>query len=186
MRLFGRFGKRRKPISSLFPLLFSICAAFLTFPIEIPKKLLYDKENHVNQPGFSSKKLGRRCPGAGIREAADMDRNACMQAGIRYDEGLARFMGNAALYQTFLKKFPADPGFSALGDALRAGDAEAAFQAAHSLKGVSGNLSLNDLYENTIPLVEALRGRADLAKARALYPAVEEAYRRASAFIASL
>jgi len=108
-----------------------------------------------------------------------MDREACIRAGIDYDEGVARFVGRADMYEKFLAQFPEDPGFSALDEAMGSGDVSAAFQAAHSLKGVSGNLSVNNLYHSLIPFVNALRGAGDLPLAKTLYPPVEEAYRTA-------
>lgn len=114
-----------------------------------------------------------------------MNQETCEKAGIAYADGVARFVGHAELYEKYLKTFPQDPNYAAMEEALRCGDGEAAFHAAHTLKGVSGNLSLNDLYLTLLPLVEALRGQADLPKAISLLPPVQEAYRRASACISS-
>lgn len=38
-----------------------------------------------------------------------MDQEACKNHGIEYEDGLARFVGNVALYEKFLKQFPDDP-----------------------------------------------------------------------------
>jgi len=81
-------------------------------------------------------------------------------AGIEYQEGVGRFVGQAKLYETFLNKFLQDPNYEELKKALQARDCEAAFQASHTLKGVSGNLSLNSLFHAIIPLVDSLRGEA--------------------------
>jgi hypothetical protein len=104
-----------------------------------------------------------------------MDKRLLAGAGIDYGEGAARFGGAAALYEKYLLKFPNDPTFPALKDAMEKGDAQAAFDKAHALKGLTGNLSLNALYGSTKPLVEALRG-GDMELARRLYPEVEKEY----------
>lgn len=44
-------------------------------------------------------------------------------------------------------------------EAISKGDAEQAFQAANALKGITGNLSLNQLYNHIIPLVDSLKKR---------------------------
>lgn len=74
-----------------------------------------------------------------------MNRDDCIRCGIDYDEGVARFVGRSDLYEEFLKKFLTDPTFPALEAAMQAKDLPAAFTAAHTLKGVTGNLSLNVL-----------------------------------------
>ena len=50
-----------------------------------------------------------------------------------------------------------DKGFGELESALRAGDQDAAFAAAHSLKGVLGNLALEPMYRPVVELSELLR-----------------------------
>lgn len=104
-----------------------------------------------------------------------MDMYRLSMAGISAGEGLARFSGNAALYEKYLKRFPGDESFAAMCAAIDAGDAGAAFDAAHTLKGITGNLSMTRLYGDLGPLVEALR-RGDLAGADALLKPVTEDY----------
>ena len=114
-----------------------------------------------------------------------MDRETCKNAGIDYEEGVSRFVGNADIYEKFLRDFVNDPTFSALESALSARDIKAAFQAAHTLKGVTGNLSLTDLYSDLVKLTDALRGEGDLSLADSLYPAVRSDYERAISFISA-
>jgi len=68
---------------------------------------------------------------------------------------------------------------------MRAGDVSAAFQASHTLKGLTGNLSLNDLYQKLVVFTNALRGEGNMPLAQSLYPAVRADYDRALAFISS-
>ena len=51
----------------------------------------------------------------------------------------------------------ADANFGKLREAMAAGDAKAAFEAAHALKGAIGNLSLTPLYNPISELTERLR-----------------------------
>ena len=96
-------------------------------------------------------------------------------AGIDVEEALGRFMGNEALLLKFLLRFPGDDTFSRLRQAMEARDTTRAFEAAHTLKGVVGNLSMKELHGRLVPLVVALRaGDADAAAEN--WPALEAAY----------
>ena len=78
--------------------------------------------------------------------------------GSNYDSVLSRF-GNEALVKRFALKFLKDPSYADLKEALEARDAERAFRAAHTLKGVCLNLGFDRLYETSAALTEDLRGR---------------------------
>ena len=71
-----------------------------------------------------------------------MTREYLMSLGIDYDDAMNRFMGNSELFENFLKSFKDDTSYAQLVKALEAKDVDAAFNAAHSLKGLSGNLSM--------------------------------------------
>lgn len=86
-----------------------------------------------------------------------MKRYQLSKAGVSATEGIARFNGDKELYEETLKKFPNDDNYSKMCDAIEADDVTAAFRAAHSLKGVAGNLSMNRLFEDIVPMVEILR-----------------------------
>lgn len=86
-----------------------------------------------------------------------MKRYQLSKAGVSATEGIERFNGDKQLYEETLLKFPADKSFSMLCEALDNKDVKAAFCAAHSLKGVAGNLSMNRLFEDIYPMVEILR-----------------------------
>lgn len=97
-----------------------------------------------------------------------MDEQRLLEAGINYEAGLKRFSGKRELYGRFLSKFPRDENYRDMTEALEAGDWNRAFFHAHTLKGVSGNLSMDQLYTHLVPLVEALRNnRTEEAKALA-------------------
>ncbi len=91
-----------------------------------------------------------------------MDKTILLFAGINYQSGIARFSGQEQLYEKYLKKFITDREFAGLCTAMEAKDYEAAFNSAHTLKGMIGNLSIDGLSEILAPLVEMLRGKSDL------------------------
>lgn len=91
--------------------------------------------------------------------------------------GTVSRLGGAAAATRFLRLFPVDGSFSALTAALAWGDAEAAFRAAHTLKGVAANLGLERLRALASDMTECLRA-GDSAGAQALLPSAEAAYRQ--------
>ena len=76
--------------------------------------------------------------------------------GGNYNDALQRLM-NDALIHRFLMKFPADKSFEQLKTALDNQDVEAAFSAAHTLKGVALNLAFDRLAKASVVLTDALR-----------------------------
>ena len=73
-------------------------------------------------------------------EQAKMDRLAAADA-------LERFMGSEALLTRFLGRFLEDGNMDALRAAVAAGEWDKALTASHTLKGMSGNLSMTVLYD---------------------------------------
>ena len=101
-------------------------------------------------------------------------RAALEAAGIDVASALERMMGSEALLERLLGKFPEDKNLPVLREALESGDPDRAAAAAHTLKGVCGNLSMTELYGLFTRQVDALR-RGDLAAARALMADIEPA-----------
>ena len=99
-------------------------------------------------------------------------------AGIDVGQALERMMGSEALLERLLGKFPADQNFQKLCRALDCGDSEGAVSAAHTLKGICGNLSMTALFELFTKQVEALR-RGDLTEAGRLMEEIRPAYEEA-------
>ena len=77
--------------------------------------------------------------------------------GCDIDEGLERLGGDEEFYETLLSGFVQENSMGMLTEAMEAGDYRRAFEAAHGLKGDTGNLSLTPLYEAVCSLVEGLR-----------------------------
>lgn len=63
-----------------------------------------------------------------------------------------------SLVERFVVKFLGDNSFSSLCEAMEAGKTEDAFRAAHTLKGISANLGLEQLRSSASQLTELLRG----------------------------
>ena len=82
--------------------------------------------------------------------------------GANTEEGLARCLNNEAFYLRMVNLALADKNFDGLKQAMDAGDARAAFEAAHALKGSIGNLALTPLYTPLSELTEKLRGQSAL------------------------
>ncbi len=83
-----------------------------------------------------------------------------VESGADVETTLKRFMGNEAIYQKFLGKFPNDPNYANLGKNLEEGAYKEAYECAHALKGVVGNLGLMPIFERVSVLVEELRNKA--------------------------
>lgn len=95
--------------------------------------------------------------------------------GVDRETAVNRFGGRADLYDKFLYKFLEDPTFGELRAAVAAGDAKQGFLAAHTLKGVAGNLSMDTLFRMLHDVVEDLRA-GSCAVAAEQMPALEAHY----------
>ena len=87
-----------------------------------------------------------------------------------------------ALVEKFAIKFLSDSSFQDLEDGLKEKDAEKAFRAAHTLKGICLNLGFDAFYEVSAALTEKLRGR-ELTGYEADFAAVKECYEKTVAAI---
>ncbi len=77
--------------------------------------------------------------------------------GANAAEGLSRCMNNEKLYFRLIEMSLNQPYVANLGEALASKDYSKAFEAAHGLKGVMGNLSLTPVYGPVSELTELLR-----------------------------
>ena len=93
---------------------------------------------------------------------------------IDYADAKERFGGNEALFRKLAGKYAEDPHYKNLVQALACDNAQTAYQEAHALKGVAGNLSFSALYEAAAKASDALR-EGDAQTARALLPELREA-----------
>jgi chemotaxis protein histidine kinase CheA len=100
-----------------------------------------------------------------------------VEAGIDVDGAMERFMNNDNMFKKFQLKFPNDPNMETLREGLKEKDCDKAFRAAHTLKGVCGNLSYVALAKVTSEVTEYLRA-GDMDSAVAKMPDMEEEYAR--------
>ena len=71
--------------------------------------------------------------------------------------GLARCMNMEAFYLRLVNTELQDTNFEKLNTAIATGDAHAAFDCAHALKGALGNLALTPMFDPACTLTEMLR-----------------------------
>ncbi len=83
--------------------------------------------------------------------------NELRERGCDVDAALARFAHQEALYARYYGKFIHEDAFAALGAALRAKDADTAFEHARALKEMAANLGIAPLSEMAAELMEPLR-----------------------------
>lgn len=107
------------------------------------------------------------------------------QAGVDVAGAMDRFMNNDALLERFMKKFVNDTNYSKLLEAIDEKDADKAFAASHTLKGVCANLSLQQLLTPVTEQCELFRnGKWD--EAVSMTAQVTEEYEKITAVIAEV
>lgn len=108
-----------------------------------------------------------------------------IEGGVDVEGALERMLGSETLLLSLLKKFVKDGNYEKWLISMDARDHEGAVEAAHALKGISGNLSITELYRLFSKQVEELRaGRWE--EAQAMRPQIIEAYERATGAIREL
>ena len=81
--------------------------------------------------------------------------------GADVEGAMARFLNDEELYESCFASFLKDEVFFRLSEALECGDYERAFEAAHTLKGVAGNMGLTPMYCAVCAIVEPLRKKEE-------------------------
>jgi len=94
--------------------------------------------------------------------------------GGNYQEALSRLMSDD-FAKKILSGFPKDESYAKLCEAVEAGDVEAAFMQAHTLKGLCANLALGNLTEIASEVTELFRD-GDMAAGAAKMPELESCY----------
>ena len=87
----------------------------------------------------------------------DTARTVLTEAGINVDTALKRFLDDEEMYFEFLNSFVEDTLMSRLKQAVQNGSVDDAFEAAHALKGLCANLSIDSMSKMIVPMVEILR-----------------------------
>ena len=97
--------------------------------------------------------------------------------GFCVKEAMQRFMNNEQLWIKFLKKFKADTSYADLVQAMAEKDIRKAFEASHTLKGITGNLALSDFNKLVSEQTDYLREpENDFEAAAEMMPRITEVY----------
>lgn len=94
---------------------------------------------------------------------------------INHDETLRRFSGHEGIFLKFLKKFPDEPTFAELKTAAGENDFAKIETAAHTLKGIAGNLGITSVFDASSELVNAVRAK-EYDKVPALFENLSQIY----------
>ncbi len=84
-------------------------------------------------------------------------RTEFIEAGVDVDEAMHRFMNREDLFIRFMKEYLDDDNLEMLKKSISENNIEEAFNYAHTLKGVAGNLSMKSTLHYLLPAVEILR-----------------------------
>ena len=90
-----------------------------------------------------------------------MDTNSELGEYIDMDDALSRIGGNKSLYMKLLGRFVEGNHFEELERILQSGDIEESVRQAHSIKGVSANLSLVKIRALSVELEQLLKNNND-------------------------
>lgn len=83
------------------------------------------------------------------------------ELGVDTKEGLTRCMNNEKFYFRMLQMGLSDAHFESLEKSLEDNNIEEAFETAHALKGVIGNLALAPIYNPLAEMTEMLRAKKE-------------------------
>ena len=79
---------------------------------------------------------------------------------INEEEGRKRVMNNGKLYAKLLTKFKADTNLKDLENFAAAQDWEKAQASAHTIKGIAANLSLTELFNQSLDAETQIKGKS--------------------------
>ena len=79
---------------------------------------------------------------------------------INEEEGKKRVMNNGKLYAKLLTKFKTDTNLNDLYAFAEAQDWEKAQGAAHTIKGIAANLSLTELFNQSLDVETQIKGKS--------------------------
>lgn len=104
-------------------------------------------------------------------------KDSLIEYGVDFQGVMERFVDDERLYFDCLMAFANDTSFDGLQASLDMEDYASAFEHAHVLKGVTGNLGITPLYAAIDNLVEALRSH-EYSNLAQQYEVVSEERRR--------
>ena len=103
-----------------------------------------------------------------------MTKDELISAGADYAGGLELCMNNEEFYFKMIRKGLVNERFDSLKKNLDDKNLDAAFEDAHALKGVAGNLHLTPLYKAVEQIVEPLRARDSGADYETMYSEISQ------------
>ena len=81
--------------------------------------------------------------------------------GADTDDGLKRCLNNADFYIRIVQSIIPDTRIDDLAKAIAANDLDSAFDIAHALKGIYGNIAITPIYKPVCEITELLRNRTN-------------------------
>lgn len=106
-----------------------------------------------------------------------LNQQTLSSAGIDYQAGKKRFIGDCELYEAVLSAFLEDTTLQRAQLALTQRDRKELLSCAHELKGASGNTDMTALYTACCALVTLLRGEnATDTEVESAFERMESAY----------
>lgn len=109
-----------------------------------------------------------------------MNTELLKQAGIDYDKGVERFLGDFELYEMILKHFLEDDNLERVEQSYESRDYQLLQKQVHEVKGMSGNTDMTLLYQSSSALVELLRrGGFEESELKKAYERYKSDYTRA-------
>lgn len=88
-----------------------------------------------------------------------MNKEKITAVGIDYNKTLERFADNEKLFEKFLLRYKEDTHYQEGKAAFEKGDYQEVLKQIHALKGVTGTLGMEALYEAASHVVEIIRGK---------------------------
>ena len=79
---------------------------------------------------------------------------------INEEDGIKRVMNNGKLYAKLLAKFKTNTNYDELASFAGVQDWEKAQAAAHTLKGIAANLSLTELFNQSLDVETQIKGKS--------------------------
>lgn len=102
--------------------------------------------------------------------------DAFRDAGIDYEKGIERFMGNEELYLDFLMRFLYDSSFQEFCAGVAMEDMEMAEKALYTLRGTIANLSMDRLLSAIDLALEAIHNKKEYVEIQNAIDEVNLAY----------
>lgn len=90
----------------------------------------------------------------------DIKREVLIEQGVNLNDAMHRFLNMEEMYIKFLLRYSEDKSIETMRDAVADSNVEAVFKAAHALKGLAGNLGLDNIYRMSSEITELTRGKS--------------------------